>query len=381
MQSRITRRAVLAGTAALAAVRALPAAAADSKLRWPRYRDALAIDGLGGPGHSGTPENAPLPAAALDDLQRSGLACVHLTILPVGTTPPDTAFAHAIAGLARWEAEIDRAPRVLARVRSAADIEAAKRAGRVGLLYGFQDGVMFETDLARLEVFHRLGIRVIQPTYNRRNLLGDGCMEPANAGLSRTGVEAIERMNALGMLVDLSHCGRQTAADAIRVSKRPVAFTHTGCDALVPHPRHRTDAELKAVAERGGVSGIYVMPYLTGGRQPAAADVLRHLEHAIRVAGEDHVSIGTDGGVSPEVADDAFRRRFAETTRRRREAGIAAPGETEDGYLFAADLNVPNRFERIAAQLESRRHSAARIEKILGRNLLRVFAATWSAPA
>lgn len=381
MKHAISRRAALAGAAAFAALRALPTGAAEPTLRWPRYRDVLAIDGLGGPGNSATPEKAPLPQQALDDLRRSGLACVHLTILPVGTTPPDTAFAQAIEGIAYWEGEIDRAPQVLARVRTAADVEAAKRAGRVGLVYGFQDGVMFETDLARLDVFHRLGVRVIQPTYNRRNLLGDGCMEPANAGLSRTGSEAIERMNALGILVDLSHCGRRTAADAIRISKRPVAFTHTGCDAVASHPRHRTDAELKAVADTGGVSGIFVMPYLTGGRQPTGDDVVRHLEHAIRVAGEDHVAIGTDGGVSPEVADEAFRRRFAEVTRRRREAGIAAPGETEDGYLFAADLNVPNRFELIAARLEARGHSSARIEKILGGNLLRVFGAAWARPA
>jgi membrane dipeptidase len=394
MNDPITRRTVLTGAAALAVLHGLPLGAAPlaaptpapaaagtaGSLRWPRYREALAIDGLGGLGNSATPEGTPLPPAALDDVRRSGLACVHLTMSPVGTTPPDAAFAQAIASIAHWERQIDRAPDVLARVRAASDIEAAKRAGRVGLVYGFQDGVMFETDLARLDTFHQLGVRVIQPTYNRRNLLGDGCMEPANAGLSRTGVEAIARMNALGILVDLSHCGRQTAADAIRASKRPVAFTHTGCDAVAAHPRHRTDGELKAVADKGGVSGIYVMPYLAGGRQPTAADVIRHLEHAIRVAGEDHVSIGTDGGVSPEVVDDAFRKRFADVTRRRREAGIAAPGETEEGYLFASDLNVPNRFELVAAHLDARGHSTTRIEKLLGLNLLRVFRETW-APA
>ena len=86
-------------------------------------------------------------------------------------------------------------------------------------------------------------------------------------------------MNALGILVDLSHCGRQTAADAIRLSKKPVAFTHTGCQALADHPRNRTDEELRAVADKGGVSGIYFMPYLSEGRQPTASDIVRHLEH------------------------------------------------------------------------------------------------------
>ena len=196
-------------------------------------------------------------------------------------------------------------------------------------------------------------------------------------GLSRTGVTAIERMNELGILVDLSHCGRQTAADAIRVSKKPVAFTHTGCQALADHPRNRTDAELRAVAEKGGVSGIYFMPYLSEGRQPTAADIVRHVEHMVQVAGEDHVSIGTDGDISPTTVDDKYKAAFAKNTRERREAGIAAPWETEEGYLFATELNTPRRLATLAMMLADRRHSAARIEKILGGNLLRVFGETW----
>jgi membrane dipeptidase len=278
----------------------------------------------------------------------------------------------------RWESEIDRHPDTFVRIRKAQDILDAKKARRTGLIYGFQDGVAFETDLDRLNDLHQLGLRVVQPTYNRRNLLGDGCLEPANAGLSRTGIEAIERMNTLGILVDLSHCGRQTAADAIGASKNPVAFTHTGCAAVADHPRNRTDEELRAVADKGGVSGIYFMPYLNGGKQPTAADVIRHLEHMINVAGEDHVSIGTDGTISPAVIDQAYKDAFARSIRSRREAGIGAPQETEDGYLFANDLNTTRRFETLASMLADRGHNGTRIEKILGRNLLRVFAETWT---
>jgi membrane dipeptidase len=302
-----------------------------------------------------------------------------LTVGPVGTKAPDTAFMETVRGIAFWEREIDDHPDVLSRVRTAADIAKAKKARRTGLVYGVQDGVAFETDLDRLDDLHALGLRVVQPTYNRRNLLGDGCLEPANAGLSRTGIEAIERMNKLGILVDLSHCGRQTAADAIRLSKKPVAFTHTGCQALADHPRNRTDEELRAVADKGGLSGIYFMPYLSEGRQPTAADIVRHLEHMVQVAGEDHVSIGTDGNISATTVDDEFKEAFAKNTRERREAGIAAPWETEQGYLFAADLNTPRRLATLAMMLADRRHSAARIEKILGGNLLRVFGETWKA--
>lgn len=377
MYTRVSRRSILKGAGAAAAASVLPLRLALGA-GWNGYEQVIVIDGLGGPGNSFSDTNSPLPAAQVDDVRQSGLTCVHLSILPVGTTPPDSAFAQAVREIGYWEAQIDHNSEVLARVRTAADITSAKEARLTGLVYGFQDAVAFETDLTRLDVFHRLGIRVIQPTYNRRNLLGDGCLEPANAGLSLTGVEAIERMNELGILVDLSHCGRQTATDAMRVSSRPVAFTHTGCAALADHPRNRTDAELRAVADKGGVSGIYVMPFLNNGHQPTAAHVIRHLEHAIDVAGEDHVSIGTDGGVSPEVIDDAFRQKFAANIRARREAGIAAPGETEDGFLFANDLNTARRFETLASMLSDRGHSDARIEKIIGRNLLRVFSETWT---
>lgn len=377
MSSRISRRLVLGGGISGAIAFGLPGRRAFAA-GWSGYRDALVIDGLGGPGSLNVTTDAPLTDAHVKDTRDSGLTCVHVTISPVGTTAPDEAFTQAVRDIARWEREIDSHPDTFMRVRTVADITAAKQAGRAGMIYGFQDGVAFETDLSRLEDFHRLGIRVIQPTYNRRNLLGDGCMEPANAGLSRTGVEAIERMNALGILVDLSHCGRQTAADAIRISKRPVAFTHTGSAAVAEHPRNRTDDELRAVADTGGVSGIYFMPYLNGGRQPTSADIIRHLEHMIDVAGEDHVSIGTDGNISATVLDQEFRDNFARITRSRREAGIAAPQETEEGYLFASDLNTPRRLETLAWMLADRGHSATRIEKILGRNLLRVFSAAWA---
>ena len=373
----LTRRTFVAGSAAAAVALALrePALAAANDA----YGRAIVIDGLGGFGNSKGAPGAPLTDAFVQDIRASGITCVHTTILPVGSTPPDTAFTQAVIGIGEYEREIDAHPDVLARVRRVADIAAAKQAGRTGIIYGFQDGVAFETDLSRLDELYRLGIRVVQPTYNRRNLLGDGCLEPGNAGLSKTGVEAIARMNDLGILVDLSHCGRRTATDAIQASVKPVAFTHTGCAALNDHPRNRTDAELRAVAEKGGVSGIYFMPFLSEGRQPTAADIVRHLEHMIDVAGEEHVSIGTDGGVSAEIVDDEFREIFKENVRRRREAGISAPGETEEGYLFANELNTPRRLESLAGILSGRGHSDSRIEKILGANLVRVFTETWKA--
>jgi len=341
------------------------------------YRDSIVIDGLGSPGGLSTDESAPLNELEIEQVADSGLTAVHLTLGTVGTMPPLQAFEKIVRDISRWEQEIGRHPAVLARVRTATDIGAAKTAGRTGLVYGLQDGVAFEDDLGRLDSLQQLGIRVIQPTYNRRNLLGDGCMEPADAGLSRSGIGAIERMNELGIMVDLSHCGRHTAQDAIRISKKPVSFTHTGCQSLAEHPRHRTDAEIRAVADSGGVTGIFIMPYLSKGKQPTAQDVVAHIEHALKVGGEDHVSLGTDGTVSPTELTPAYIENFRETTRKRKELGIAAPFETETGYLFANDLNTPRRFETLTGLLLARGHSESVVEKILGKNLLRVFGETW----
>ncbi len=342
------------------------------------YANNIIIDGLGFPGGLSNDEEALLSPLELEQVTQSGLTAAHLTVGAVGTMPPLEAFEKIVRDIARWDQQIDDNPGVLSRVRQAGDIRSAKSAGTTGLVYGLQDGVSFEDDLDRLKTLHQLGIRVIQPTYNRRNLLGDGCMEPSDAGLSLAGMEAIERMNSLGIMVDMSHCGRRTTADAIAASSRPVSFTHTGCYALAEHPRHRTDEEIKAVADSGGVVGIFIMPYLARGEQPTAADVIAHIEHALQIAGEDHVSIGTDGTVSPTELSDEFIEQFRKTTAERKRLGIAAPFETETGYLFANDLNTPRRFETLSQLLLERGHSEDRVRKIMGANLMRVFSESWS---
>lgn len=369
---RLLSLAITSGLSGLAIPHAFASASAAEL-----YARTIPIDGCGGPGGRVPGRGSPLSDEEVTDVRESGLAAVSMTIGAVGTMPPLAAFERIIRDVAHWEDQIDAHPDALASIRATDDIVAAHEAGRCGLVYALQDGISFEDDLGRLDALRRFGVRVVQPTYNRRNLLGDGCMEPADAGLSRVGLEAVKRMNELGILVDLSHCGRRTAADAIAASNKPVAFTHTGCYALAEHPRHRTDAELKAVADTGGVIGIFIMPYLARGRQPTAADVIAHLEHALETVGEDHVSIGTDGHISPTELTDKYREEFREETRRRKERGIAAPFETEEGYLFADELNTPRRFETLAGLLLENGHGESTIRKILGGNLLRVFDAAW----
>lgn len=249
----------------------------------------------------------------------------------------------------------------------------------MGLIYGFQDATPLGEDLERVDTFWNLGVRVFQLTYNRRNLVGDGCIESANACLSEFGRKLIARLNARRALLDLSHPGERTTLEAIEASKQPVAISHTGCAAGALHPRNKTDAELRKVAEHGGYLGIYLMPYLRTQGQPMAEDVLRHLEQALDVCGEDHVGIGTDGTISPVAVTPEFRKKFAEEVNERKRLGIAAAGEDANVYTFIPDLNLSNRFERLAELLSARRYSSAQIAKVLGGNFLRLLREVWGA--
>lgn len=339
------------------------------------YAGATVIDALGGPGEPDAKPDTPLSAKALADVRASGLTAVNLTVSGVGSYAKD--YDTTMRNIGYWNAQIAAHAGALLMVRSAADIAEAKRSKRLGLIYGFQDATPIAEDLERVDTFGELGVRIFQLTYNRRNLIGDGCMEQGNAGLSKFGESYVERLNERRFLIDLSHGGERTTREAIGVSKAPVAISHTGCAALAPLPRNKTDAELKLLADKGGVAGIYLMPFLRTAGQPTAEDLVRHIEHAVNVCGEDHVGIGTDGNISPVNFNATFRKKFAAEVAERRAAGISAPGERPDVYTFLPDLNSPDRFAHIAALLAERGFSEARITKILGGNFARLFAAVW----
>jgi membrane dipeptidase len=340
------------------------------------YAEAMVIDALGGPGEPDAKPETPLSAKALEDVRASGLTAVNLTVSGVGSYAKD--YDTTIRNIAHWNAQIAAHADELLLVRTSADIAEAKRSKRLGIIFGFQDATPIAEDLERVETFGELGVRVFQLTYNRRNLVGDGCLESGNAGLSKFGQLFIERLNERKFLIDLSHGGERTTREAIAASKVPVAISHTGCAALAPLPRNKTDAELKLLADKGGVVGIYLMPFLRSAGQPTAEDLVRHIEHAVGVCGEDHVGIGTDGTISPVNFNAAFRKKFAAEVAERRAAGVSAPGERPDVYTFLPDLNSADRFLHIAALLSKRGFSDARITKILGANFARLFATVWS---
>lgn len=248
---------------------------------------------------------------------------------------------------------------------------------RASVSAGEKDGTQrYGEDLVRFDTFCSFGLRVFQLTYNRRSLAGDGCLEPGNAGLSVFGRKLVASLNEHKALVDLSHAGESTTLEAIETSTAPIAITHTCCAALVPNPRNKTDHELRKLAQKGGYVGMYQMPFLRSQGQPMADDLIRHIEHAIDVCGEDHVGIGTDGATSI-VGTPEYKKSWADQINDRRKQGISAPGEDPDVYPFIPDLNSPDRFLRIADLLSKRKHSDARIEKILGVNFDRLLKDVW----
>lgn len=374
-----TRREILAWAGAAAAALRWRPALADSGFSAARYRAAVVIDALGGPGDfdPNAADDAPLSARALADAKASGLTAVNVTVNEVGNGPDR--FLRTVGLIADMDREIATHPDLFLKVLRAQDLALAKSSGRVGLIFGFQDTSMLDGDLKRLALFQGLGLRICQPTYNRRNLMGDGCLENADGGLSRLGFEFVEEVNRLRVLLDLSHAGRKTIADGIAASKAPMAITHTGCRALVDLPRNTDDASLRALADKGGVVGIYFMPFLRSSGQPHAEDLVRHLEHAVNVCGEDHVGLGTDGQISGIEINDAFREFHRKSVEARRKAGVSAPGETDDVYTLIPEYNDPLRFLKLADDLVRRGWTTGRVEKILGANFARLFAEVWPA--
>lgn len=319
---------------------------------------------------------AAASARVTRDALASGVSAIAMTIGYVfGDAEP---FEQSVRAIASWDALVRAHPEAYLKVWSAADIERARAARRVGLIYTFQNAAMMGTSAERVDLFADLGMRIIQLTYNKPNQLGGGSMA-GDLGLTPFGREVVARLNARRVIVDLAHSGQQLCHDAVRASTQPVAISHTGCRAVTDLPRNKTDEELRLVAGRGGYVGIYFMPFLAIGRNAMEADVVAHLEHAIDVCGEDHVGIGTDGPFTGIDDMDAYRRSFAQLMAERRAKGISAPGEGTDIYPFALDLQGPDQLRQLARTLARRGHSSARIAKILGGNFLRYAREVWGA--
>jgi membrane dipeptidase len=370
----LTMLALALGEAALA-----NEANASTAPAWPPYPRTITIDGAGGPMLGFMEPNDPLVAAELAAIRASGLTACVLTVAPNGRFwMDDAALARTRATISNWNAIIARYPDYMLAVRSSADLTRARAENKLGVIYTFQGAEPLGEDVERVTMWRELGVRVIQLTHNRRNLIGDGSLEPGNAGLSNFGRSVVERLNAERIVVDLAHGAPRTISEGIAASTAPMLISHTGCRALADHPRNVDDATLRALARRGGVAGIIFWPYLRVDRQPMASDVIAHIEHAINVCGEDHVGIGTDGGVAPTERTPQFEHDNREWVADAVAQGIFQHGRPADLYTFIPDLNTADRLDTLAAMLSRRRHPDARIAKILGGNFARVMTEVWS---
>jgi membrane dipeptidase len=362
----------IAGTAAAAAF--MPGRASLTRTpAWPGYAGAVVLDFLASPGPFNTPLRVDrLSPEMLRNAATSGITAVNLTI---GGANPEAVFKD----MARWENDLRAHPDVLMSIRSVADLRTAKATKKFGLIYGFQDTVAIGDDLSRVALYHAFGVRIIQLTYNVKNLVGDGCLQPVDEGLTAFGRALVAELNARRIIVDTGHTGIRSTEEAIEASQVPIAISHSGCRAIADRPRSKPDATLRKLADRGGVIGIYLMPFLTMGTAPTSDDLIRHIEHAVNVAGEDHVGIGSDLSTTPHVVDAEYMRVHRTFVEGRIKQGIAAPGEDPEVPMFVTDLNSPRRMELIADRLAARKHPASRIEKIVGGNFLRLCRDVWGA--
>jgi membrane dipeptidase len=347
-----------------------PALKPTGKLR-ALYDKSIVIDCLSGPASTNVPlpPIGPLTPDQVANAKASGITAVNVTVSRDG-------YAGSVKTIAFWLKEIDRHPDVYMNVRSHADLLRAKKQKKVGLIFGFQGADPIGDDLKLLDVFDGLGVKIIQLTYNDRNRLGDGSLVPENHGLTSFGREVVARLNELRIVVDLSHAGTQTAYEGLMASKRPPVVSHTACRAVYDHPRNQTDKVLKACADQGGVAGMFLMPFLGGDPiYPTRALLIRHIEHALQVCGEDHVGIGSDLSINPISATPEYMKFVMDTQAQRKARGISAP--REDMPVFTPQLNSPRRLELIAEGLDARGHSTKVIEKVIGGNFDRVFREVW----
>jgi membrane dipeptidase len=370
---QIDRRTMLAGGAALLAS-APGLAKSRAKAGW--YDQAIVIDALGGLDDPYAPEeHSRLSDRAWNEMVATGVTLLRDTVFPVGNVKDGWGdYERDVAGK---HDTLNANPDRLILVRTAADILRAKREKKFAVVLGTQDTSMVGPELDRLAQLKKDGVMTVQLTYNNRNLAGDGALEPANAGLSKLGRTTIERIEAEKLLLDLSHGGARTMAEGTAHAKRPLVISHTGARAVTEHPRNTSDETIKAVADKGGVVGVYFMPFLRTDGKARGEDLIAHVEHVARVAGEDHVGIGTDNGVLPTVLDAETKAKMDRWQKQRIDAGIASPGEAIGVYPLLEDYNSVDRYRRFVRDLEKRGWSQSRLEKLMGGNFLRVYREAW----
>ena len=325
------------------------------------FSDAIVIDGL--------------------DTSKWGRESVYQALRDGGVTAINATIAvwddyestlHKTTRYLDWFDEFDD---LIRQVKKVEDILAAKAENRTGVILGWQNAAPIGNDLGRLQLFHTLGVRIIQLTYNERNLLGNGCYERVDDGLSRFGISAVAEMNRLGILIDLSHVGDRTTLDAIEHSSRPVAITHANARSQIDHPRNKTDEAIKLLVERGGVIGANAFPmFFEKGFETGLDEYLDAIDYLVQMVGIDHVAIGTD--FCMEQTRPWFEWLFASQGKIPAPEGSVA--FTPEPYRHLKDFESPADWENVYEGLKKQNYTECDTKKILGKNWLKLFSKAWS---
>ena len=312
-------------------------------------------------------EPGSLTAVDADVYLKSGMTAVAL-----GHGP--STYDAGVKYFADWNGFLAGYSDWFTRVDDASDFARAKATGKLGVLISFQNSVHFRRP-DDVNTFWSLGQRISQLTYNTNNSIGSGFLERRDGGLSTFGLSILERMNQVGMAVDVSHCADQTTLDALAASKRPVLFTHANCRALAPSlPRLKTDEMIRAMAKTGGVMGISFIRFMVRETEPVTLDhALDHIDHVAKLVGVEHVAVGSDidmvgnpnpmgGGSDPRQQPNFDRYRYHADA---------------SGKITIAGLDHPKRMFDLTDGLIRRRYSDADIKLILGANAVRTLADVW----
>ena len=251
---------------------------------------------------------------------------------------------------------------IVSIVTSAEGIRAAAEANQLAVILGFQNASPFEQDYALVEVFHRLGVRISQLTYNIQNHVGGSCYEPHDSGLTRFGHRIVEEMNRVGMLVDLSHVGERTSLEAVAASSAPVAITHANPRWFADTPRNKSDELIEAVTQRGGVVGVCFYPNVIGGKDASLESLCDMVVRLVDQVGIDHVAIGSDAARN-------WGPRYVEHLR----DGRWKPREPAEWPEWPSWFSSPRDFPRVFDGLSAAGLSDGALAKIAGENWLRLF--------
>ncbi|HEV7287931.1 dipeptidase [Sphingomonas sp.] len=343
---------ILSATAGVASMAISPALATTPKRR------PLTFDAMG-------EVRFEYDAALIAQMRDSGLDAITITLCDPKSYE-GAAYEEAIQAVLDHDAHIAKHPQLFLKATRTSDIDAARNNGQIALFYLFQNSTQFGRDLDNVDLFHKLGVRSAQITYNDQNWAGAGCKELGSNGLTHFGRELVARMNQRGMLIDLSHANMATMADTITASRAPVIVSHTACMAVHSNTRNTTDANLRLLADRGGVAGICQMrPFLTTKRKDALPEYFRHIAHAVNVMGADHVAIGSDRDHRIVEMTDAYVAEL------KREEG--ANFNEADWPLFIDELNGPRRMEVVWDGVRKLGYPSGTVEKIMGLNVRRIY--------